>query len=252
MIAKRPDANLGPKSSPLKGWLLVVVLALVALLLIAGPWGTSGTRDGSSGEVTVIDGDTLQVGDEIVQLYGIDAPELGQLCYADGQPRPCGVEAALALRKLIAMAGPPLHCRPWRDSGEEEASDPQGTRVEVCEIGSEDVAQVMLLGGYSVALPESFPDYVHAQERAQEGDLGIWHTDFQLPWKWRRGERLPAEQVDCNVRGVTDSQGARIYHVPTDPDYNDLAVDPAHGDESFCSDEEARQAGWRRPQGSTG
>jgi endonuclease YncB( thermonuclease family) len=249
MIVRRPIAPLGPKGGPMRGWLLFVLLALVALLLV-GPWWVRVSHDEPSGQLAVIDGDTLQVGDTIVQLYGIDAPELGQLCYADGEPRPCGVEAALALHKLIAMEGPALHCKPWQ--GDDEGAAPPGTRIEVCEVGSEDVSLVMLLGGHSVALPQSFPDYVEAQERAREGRLGIWHTTFEPPWKWRQGERQPSEQVDCNVRGVIDSQGLRIYHVPTDPDYNDVAVDPARGDASFCSDEDARQAGWRRPSRSTG
>ncbi len=244
MIARRRVGTLGPRGGPKRGWLVFVLLALVALLLV-GPWWARASRDGPSGALAVIDGDTLQVGDTIVQLYGIDAPELGQLCYADGEPRPCGVEAALALHKLIAMAGPSLHCSPWQ--GDDEGSNPPDTLVEVCEVGSQDVAMVMLLGGHSVALPQSFPDYVEAQERAKEGRLGVWHTTFELPWKWRQGERLPSEQVDCNVRGVIDAQGLRIYHVPTDADYNEVAVDPAHGDVSFCSDEDARQAGWRRP-----
>jgi endonuclease YncB( thermonuclease family) len=226
-----------------------LLLAFVALLVV-GPLGTGASHHFPTGQVAVIDGDTLQLGDTIVQLYGIDAPELGQLCYAEGEPRPCGVEAAFALRKLIGMAGPSLHCRAWHGDG--HGTDPAGARVEVCEVGSEDVALVMLHGGHSVALPESFPDYVQAQEQAREGHLGVWQTTFDLPWKWRQGERLPSEQVDCNVRGVTDAQGLRIYHVPTDPDYNDLADDPAQGRASFCSDEDARQAGWRRPRGSTG
>ena len=32
----------------------------------------------------VIDADTLQVDGKVVQLYGIDAPELGQLCESGG------------------------------------------------------------------------------------------------------------------------------------------------------------------------
>jgi hypothetical protein len=147
------------------------------------------------------------------------------------------------------MAGPSLHCSAWEDGGRAGAS---GVQVEVCEVGNQDVALVLLHGGYGLAPPGSFPDYVEAQEQARQGRLGVWHTEFAPPWKWRQGERLPSEQVDCNVRGVTDAEGVRVYHVPTDPDYNDLADDPAQGRASFCSDEDARQAGWRRPRGSTG
>jgi hypothetical protein len=73
----------------------------------------------------------------------------------------------------------------------------------------------------------------------------VWHTAFVLPWKWRAGDRLPTDQVDCNIRGIADADP--FYFVPTDSEYNDLVVDPGRGDALFCSDEEARQAGWRRP-----
>jgi endonuclease YncB( thermonuclease family) len=219
-------------------------LALIALLII-GPLGwTTVSHHGSSGDVAVIDGDTLQIGDSVVQLYGIDAPELGQMCDADGQPHSCGVEAALALRKLISMAGQPLHCKPWHDG---ETADATGARVEVCEIGSQDVARVLLLGGHGMAPPQSFPDYVEAEKQARQGSLGIWHTTLEPPWEWRDGARLPSERVACNVLGITDAQGRRFYYVPTDPNYNELTLDPARGDVSFCSDEDARSAGWQRP-----
>jgi hypothetical protein len=166
------------------------------------------------------------------------------VCDADGQPHSCGVEAALALRKLLAMAAQPLSCRPWSDG---VTADPGDAQVHVCEIGSEDLARFLLLGGYSMALPESFPDYVEAEKQARQGSLGIWHTTLEPPWAWRDGARLPSERDACNVLGITDAQGRRFYYVPTDPGYNDLTLDPARGDASFCSDEEARSEGWRRP-----
>jgi endonuclease YncB( thermonuclease family) len=223
-------------------WWLPLALLPIVLLLLAGP-RILASRDLSAGEVTVIDGDTLQVGDTIVQLYGIDAPELGQLCYVEDTPRHCGIEAAFALRKLIALAQPSFHCTAWDDGHDSPA--PSGVTVEVCEVGNEDLAQVMLHGGYSIALPGSFPDYVEAQQQAQEGGLGVWPTAFVLPWKWRAGDRLPTDQVDCNIRGIADA--GPFYFVPTDSEYNDLVVDSGRGDALFCSDEEARQAGWRRP-----
>ncbi len=221
-------------------WLLATVAAL-----FVGERTMLASHNPSAGEVSVIDGDTLQVGGEIVQLYGIDAPELGQICYVDGEPQSCGVEAALALRKLIALAEPSFHCSPWQDGSSRAA--PPGTTVQVCEAGDRDVGLVLLHGGYSVALPGSFPDYAKAQEQAQEAGLGLWHSEFVPPWAWRRGERLPGEPTACNIKATTSAEGRRVYYVPTDPAYDRTAIDPAEGDAWFCSDEEARLAGWRRP-----
>lgn len=39
---------------------------------------------------TVIDGDTLELAGTRVRLHGIDAPEAGQMCLANGERYRCG------------------------------------------------------------------------------------------------------------------------------------------------------------------
>ncbi len=238
------DRRACPGAGPMRS--RTVRFVVLAAMLLAGEWGLA-SRHLSAGEVAVIDGDTVQVDGETVQLYGIDAPELGQLCDADGNMQPCGVQAALALQKLLTMGKSSFHCSPWTGGDPTEVA---GAKVEICEVGDEDVGQVMLHGGYSVALPGSFPDYPEAQEQAQQASLGLWHSKFVMPWLWRQGERLPGGKTDCNVKAVID-RGQRLYYVPTDPEYDQIAVEPAQGGALFCSDEEARQTGWHRPGETT-
>lgn len=222
---------------------LVPLLAIVAVL-IAGVRLLSSSPHANQ-TLDVIDGDTLQVDGAIVQLYGIDAPELGQLCESDGSLWQCGIDAALALRKLIDLSRGSFHCSPWQ--GERTAADPA---TYVCEVRHEDVALVLLHNGYGVALPGSFPDYRDAQDEARQARLGIWHSDFVPPWTWRGGVASAVRPSDaerhCSVKGVTGGDGQRLYYVPTDPGYDAITVDPAAGDAVFCSDEDARRAGWRR------
>jgi hypothetical protein len=54
-----------------------------------------------TGRASVIDGDTIEVRGERIKLEGIDAPERGQLCEADGQRWRCGQQAALALADRV-------------------------------------------------------------------------------------------------------------------------------------------------------
>jgi hypothetical protein len=44
--------------------------------------------------------------------------------------------------------------------------------------------------------------------------------------------------------------GERVYYVPTDPEYQRIAVDPGRRGRLFCSAEAARLAGWTRPPAS--
>ena len=51
---------------------------------------------------------------------------------------------------------------------------------------------------------------------------------------------------ECNIKGNVSTKGERIYHVPGQKYYNDTVIQSSHGERWFCSEEEARAAGWRR------
>lgn len=55
-----------------------------------------------------------------------------------------------------------------------------------------------------------------------------------------------AQNGDCNIKGNVSTQGERIYHMPGDEYYEQTRISAAHGERWFCSEEEARAAGWRR------
>jgi hypothetical protein len=51
----------------------------------------------------------------------------------------------------------------------------------------------------------------------------------------------------CNVKGnVSIGSGERIYHVPGQRHYSETIIRPEYGERYFCSEQEARAAGWRR------
>lgn len=51
----------------------------------------------------------------------------------------------------------------------------------------------------------------------------------------------------CNIKGnVSVTTGERIYHVPGQKYYAATRIFPEHGERWFCSEAEARGAGWRR------
>jgi hypothetical protein len=52
---------------------------------------------------------------------------------------------------------------------------------------------------------------------------------------------------NCTIRGnVSMKTGERIYHLPGQKFYAEANIKPWRGERWFCSEEEARQAGWRR------
>ncbi|WP_081732425.1 hypothetical protein [Mesorhizobium sp. L103C119B0] len=50
----------------------------------------------------------------------------------------------------------------------------------------------------------------------------------------------------CNIKGnVSINTGERIYHMPGDKFYAATIIRPEYGETWFCSEAEARAAGWR-------
>lgn len=51
----------------------------------------------------------------------------------------------------------------------------------------------------------------------------------------------------CNIKGnVSIDSGERIYHVPGQKYYASTKIDSRYGERWFCSEADARSAGWRR------
>lgn len=55
-----------------------------------------------------------------------------------------------------------------------------------------------------------------------------------------------AQDPGCNIKGNVSTQGERIYHMPGDKYYDETRISASHGERWFCTEAEARQAGWRR------
>ncbi len=221
-----------------------------------------GRFDAPAPAVAVIDGDTLEINGEAIRLAYIDAPELGQSCDADGHLTACGREAAFTLRKLIDIAEKKPDC-----------AAVAGTDAFICRAGTADPAEVLLASGLATALPDAPAYYKEAERRARAVPLGIWKSTFVAPGEWRMGKRLPAEidavraataptdwprriagvtilpepvshRDPCVIKGVVSPAAGRWYFGPLDPGYALIDAQAGRG-RMFCSDDEARNAGWR-------
>jgi len=60
---------------------------------------------------------------------------------------------------------------------------------------------------------------------------------------------LPSKMFDpaCNIKGnISINSRAKIYHVPGQEYYEATKISPQYGERWFCSEAEARAAGWRK------
>ena len=71
-------------------------------------------------------------------------------------------------------------------------------------------------------------------------------TNPDVPLFTCDGGCTTAPDPTCNIKGNVNSRGERIYHTPALRDYDRTNVRPEEGDRWFCTEEEARAAGFRR------
>ena len=219
----------------------VEAAALILIASLALPVTASGAEE-VTGVATVIDGDTIDIHGQRIRLHGIDAPESGQTCVADGAKYRCGQKAALALSDRIGRGA--VTCKA-------KDTDRYGRVIAVCFNGQEDLNGWLVSEGLAVAYRRYSQDYVTHEAQAKSISAGLWAGEFVMPWDWRRGKWLVSEQAHlspsgCVVKGNISSKRARIYHVPGGRWYDRTKIDEAKGERFFCSEDEAIAAGWRR------
>ena len=213
------------------------------LLFIFATLALPVQADVVSGRVSVIDGDTLEMHGKRIRLHGIDAPESGQQCKdVKGNTYRCGQMAAKQMSGYVS--GKTVNC-------EILDKDRYGRFIARCLVNGTDVNELLVKEGWALAYRQYSKDYVSAEGQAQRYSIGLWEGKFVEPWNWRRGDRLTdaatPETNDCVIKGNISGSG-KIYHTPSSPWYDRTKINTAKGERWFCSEEEAKAAGWRAPR----
>ena len=130
------------------------------------------------GPARVIDGDTVEINETTYRLSGVDAPEMGQKCInKSGISFDCGEVARRGLEQTIA--GKPVNCVATE-------LDMYRRTIATCTVGGKDLAGAMIVSGYAVAFRRYSEAYVAQEVAARSQDVGIWATEFQMPWEYRQ------------------------------------------------------------------
>ena len=205
--------------------------------------GSALSAESVSGRVTVIDGDTIEMHGQRIRLHGIDAPESGQSCVNEGNKTyRCGQISANQMANYVS--GNTVTCN-LTDK------DRYGRLVAACFVNGQDINERLVREGWALAYTQYSRDYIRAEKAAKRDNLGIWQGKFVEPWKWRKGTRLVSSKQDksdgCRIKGNISSSG-KIYHTPESPWYARTKINTQKGERWFCSEEEAKAAGWRAPR----
>ena len=134
----------------------------------------------SEKKIQVIDGDTIHIGKLKYRFFGIDAPEIKQICEKDNTKIQCGVIAKSVLQNKIADKIPECVVKD---------KDRYQRLVAECFIGKESLSRFMVREGYAVAYSQYSKDFIEDEKYAKENKLGIWSMNFQMPSEYRKSLR---------------------------------------------------------------
>jgi endonuclease YncB( thermonuclease family) len=215
------------------------------LLVVALP----ASGEPIAGTVSVIDGDTLDVGSTRVRLHGIDAAEEDQTCRLEGFEWPCGTFVSRRVRELFE--GREAVC-------ERLDTDRYGRAVARCAVArfaeAKEAGQRVDIGaeivgrGLATAYRRYSDDYAATEAAARAQGAGLFAGSMAPPALHRAGAagRAPPDPA-CPIKGNVSEHG-RIFHLPEGAFYGRTAIDAGAGERWFCTPDEAAAAGWRPSQ----
>lgn len=133
------------------------------------------------GIASVVDGDTLEIHGRRIRIWGVDAPESRQVCQLEGKPWRCGTAAANALDAWIA--GRTVSC-------EQVDTDRYKRVVAKCSVGADSLNEWLVREGWALDYAQySKGAFVEHQQAAEGAKRGLWASEFEKPWEWRKIER---------------------------------------------------------------
>lgn len=182
------------------------------------------SKDSEMTVTEVHDGDTftLKNGDR-VRLLGIDAPELGNC----GATESANLLKSLVLGKTIKIT--------------DEKRDNYGRRMGLIWTSSTLINEKMLKDGW--AKPNYDPNLESetlktAYKYASENKLGLYSS------LCKKVNPTPPSK-NCAIKGNIDkATGDHFYHLTTCPHYNQIVLDLDIGEQFFCTEKEAKEAGF--------
>lgn len=194
------------------------------------------------GKAAVIGGDVMRVGDRLVRLAGVEAPERDQRCTRPGNRRwKCGLAAAEALSARVK--GKQLSCQPT-------GSDEAGRQLAHCAIAGEDIAGALVREGHVFSAGGFLARYGVLENEARARKLGLWTGEPERPAEWRAKRWDEAKRKapsGCPIKGQVTALG-REYFVPWSSGYERVRVRSSRGERWFCSEQDAMAAGFKVAQ----
>lgn len=173
----------------------------------------------------VFDGDTFETKEkQYIRLSGIDSPERGM----------CGSEEAKKeLEKLIL--GKKLYVKVLYHIGSRS--------MGLVYTSDGLVSTAMLASGWAELNDKDnldLPEFLPATRTAREQQKGLFATQCT--------QQTNPDRPSCVIKANVTSNNVPTYHLPSCNSYRTTQIQLHHGDRWFCTEQEAKKAGFRKAQ----
>lgn len=202
-----------------------LALAAGAVAIIAGS-ATVAKRVITPGEkvVAVIDGDSFKIGrDQTIRLSSLDAPKI-EYCF--------GRESKTALTKKIE--GKEVLLKEFK-------TDRYKRVMALVYIDGESVNEYMIKNGFALHIWDTSTQnkvFDKANDFARENKLGIFSPECY---------QKVASNPRCLIKGnIIQHTKAKEYILPSCEMYNSSIIERYKGEEWFCTEFEAKKAGYTK------
>ena len=137
--------------------------------------------------LTVIDGDSLEIDGRRIRLDGIDAPEFNQICEnAAGKEYACGQKALDFVINFIGSAEVDCRCLSQKDRYKREICE--------CFVNGESLNMAVVSAGWATAYRDNA--YINAEKQAKEYRRGIWQGKNMRPALYRVLQKYEEKKND--------------------------------------------------------
>lgn len=199
--------------------------------------------------VKVVDGDTIDISlngkVERLRLIGINTPETVD----PRKPVECFGREASAKAKVI-LTGQKVALE--SDSSQDERDKYNRLLKYVFLEDGTNFNLLMIREGYAYEYTYDLPykyqaEFKQAQKEAEENKAGLWGADCK-----NQVAPAPAPAANaagagaCVIKGNINAKKEKIYHAPGCDSYDKTVIDESSGEQWFCSEQDALNAGWRK------
>lgn len=237
-----------------------VILSLIAFLIAGGSFGgyklvkdngATAFEDDIHFVERVVDGDTINIENEKrIRLLGIDSPERDSCYYQESKE---------ALEELVEGG----YIRIEKDISGTDRYDRYLRYVYIVAENPEDndlfINEWLVREGYAftfaVAPDNRYRDLLSsAQEEARKEERGLWsdvceyREESESASSLREQGSLPPNE-SCTIKGNISEKGyGKLYFVEGCPNWGRIKIDERKGEQWFCSESEAKEAGFTKSE----